>query len=115
MIYAGIIVALILYVASHYADYLVQADAWAWVLPSWYNRSRRTTSFFPRDHWHWAQLVRNTLWTYLPIFIFVLFSSLFEFAGRWNLALAFAAIPVSYAVTRGVGFSLIRKILNKTN
>lgn len=112
MIFVGLILSFFFYALSHYADYLVQADAWGWTLPAWYDKTRRTSGFIPRDHWHWSQWMRNTLWTYLPVMIFIQIYPILPYPPAMRLVGAMCSIALMYATSRGIGFSLTRKILN---
>jgi hypothetical protein len=114
-----LIIAIALFLTANVADYFVQADAWGWVNPLWENGYRAVKwgmwDFIPHDPWHIAQFVRNTG---LVLAVVCIKESLHYRAIVPIYRLGQGLFPeilytfAFYALTRGLGFSLLREVLN---
>ncbi len=97
------LVPLLMFIPAHYADLLVQGDTHGWnVLPAWWDRTRRTTGWIPRDHWHKAQATRNWLWvigTVVTPYLITL---------EWYIVVPLAW--VMWLVGRGIGWGIPKKL-----
>jgi len=102
-----IYIALILLLVSHIADWQLQCEQHGWK-GCWWIRGKRAPraawyiEWFPRDAWHWAQIVRN--WGALGSCMIM------GITWEYPLYLYPVVFVAAYAITRGIGFSLPRKL-----
>lgn len=95
---------------SHLADWQMQCEQHGWAGLLWEPNARGArwpwyADWFPHDAWHWAQVVRN--WGAL---IACMLCGMFWPAETWMYPPGFVAL---YALTRGLGFSMPRKLLQR--
>lgn len=120
-IFAGL--ALLLLLAANVADYFYQADMHGWNLAGLWERGYRNGDSFPlpTDPWHWAQTIRNAgtiLGTVCAVHLAVAVLSVIlrrvrtrrENAIHYVLVIV---VPILFwYASRGLGFSLLYRILN---
>ncbi len=98
--------ACVLMLVSHIADWQMQAEQHGWKGLWWVSGYRApkwgALDFIPHDPWHIAQTVRN--WGQLSACM------MFGIYWPWALWLYPPAFVVVYAFTRGLGFTLPRKL-----
>lgn len=102
-----LLISTALLTASHVADWQLQCEQHGWKGLWWPAGARAPrwpwyADWFPHDAWHWAQLVRN--WGALSACIT---SGMFWLWADWLYPIGFVTL---YAITRGIGFSLPRKL-----
>lgn len=102
-----ILVSVVLLLASHVADWQLQCEQHGWKGLWWKNGNRAPRiawyiEWLPRDAWHIAQVLRN--WGQLAACIIM---GLYWPFVDWYFPPAFVAL---YAITRGIGFTLPRKL-----
>ena len=102
-----LVLAYALMLISHVADWQLQCEQHGW-RGLWWERFKRAPraawyiEWFPRDAWHVAQVVRN----------WAIITGCMLMGIYWPFAI-YAYPPVfvvAYAITRGLGFSLPRKL-----
>jgi hypothetical protein len=97
----------LLLLISHLADWQMQCEQHGWKGYLW-TRGKRAlrgpwwAEWFPRDAWHWLQIARN--WGALSACMVLLTYWPYPY---WAAPVGFVAL---YAITRGAGFSLPRKL-----
>lgn len=115
-----LITAFVLFAVANAADYFYQADMHGWVNPLWENGVRAAKwgfwDFIPHDPWHIAQWLRNFgLLLGAPFGVAAIARWLnpkFRPFRWYQQAIRMVAMLALYALTRGLTFSLLYKVLN---
>jgi len=118
-----LIAGLLLFLLANFADYQLQAEQHGWNGLLWerYERAPHWPDPFdaiPHDAWHVAQTIRNT---FDKIAAVMIFGAAWLFAEDWMKrrypfvwlwGVGFIAMFAVYAITRGIAFSLVYRVLN---
>jgi len=123
--YIYLLVGLVLFLLSNFADYQLQAEQHNWNGLMWerYERAEKWPDpwdAIPHDAWHVAQTVRNTCDKIAAVFAFVAVMAFLNDEKRasrnWSIwvqmPIAFIVMFIVYALSRGAAFSLPYRLWN---
>ena len=109
---------IILFLIANLADYFYQADLFRWNNPLWTNGTRADhwgwyLDWFPHDLWHTTQSIRNPALVIGAILAYVASDRMLRMLNiRPTLLMKCLFVWSIYLITRGIGFSLMYKLLN---